>query len=213
MYADEESGDHDVGLVLLSGGEYCEITGNPLYLISFDKQKEYSFYRDDVPVHYEYRAMHVPTYQPGDYPEIDDAIQADTEEHYDKDQILPFHLIALASQGRRAIAYLKADLDNLGLLLRKGLDWHTSGWTLSKMATFSRSLEFFFSGRINNILRCSYPMIYTVFSGGDDLLLVGPWNHLHDFARQLRQEWKAYTFGNPQLTLSVGVSLTRPMTR
>ncbi|MGI6456362.1 MAG: type III-A CRISPR-associated protein Cas10/Csm1 [bacterium] len=213
VYADEESGDHELlGWSFSLAESTAKLRGNPLYLISFDKQKEYSFYRDDVPVHYEYRAMHVPTYQPGDYPEIDDAIQADTEEHYDKDQILPFHLIALASQGRRAIAYLKADLDNLGLLLRKGLDWHTSGWTLSKMATFSRSLEFFFSGRINNILRCSYPMIYTVFSGGDDLLLVGPWNHLHDFARQLRQEWKAYTFGNPQLTLSVGVSLTRPMT-
>ncbi|HQH71836.1 MAG TPA: hypothetical protein PK360_07130, partial [bacterium] len=41
--------------------------------------------------------------------------------------------------------------------------------------------------------------------------LVGPWNQVHDFARDLQKEWSRFTGGNPYLTLSAGVSLARSM--
>ncbi len=187
-----------------------DLDPKPLVILSYERGAERDARFASVPVHYEYRAAHVPIYHAGDYEEIDAHVGGHPEEGYQEGQILPFNLIAKAAQGRESLAYLKADMDNLGLLLRQGLEWQ-GGWTLSKLATLSRSLEFFFAGRLSHILRQSYPLIYTVFTGGDDLLLVGPWNQIHDFARDLRREWTRFTGENPYLTLSVGVSLARPM--
>ncbi|MGB9874439.1 MAG: Cas10/Cmr2 second palm domain-containing protein, partial [Hydrogenobacter sp.] len=40
----------------------------------------------------------------------------------------------------------------------------------------SRNLELFFSGVVNAIIREKFPKsIYTVYSGGDDLFLIGYW--------------------------------------
>jgi CRISPR-associated protein Csm1 len=182
-------------------------------LFSFQRGKEDEYPDAMAPVHYLYRASHVPVYQEGDNASIDDYVEHHPEDPYQNGQILAFNAIAQAATGRKAIGYLKADVDNLGLLLQKGLDWNEIGWTLSKMATFSRSLEFFFCGRVNHLLRKeNYNLIYTVFSGGDDVLLVGPWDRLHDFARSLQREWKSYTANNPHLTLSLGIHVTQPMT-
>lgn len=177
-----------------SDGGYC--------FISFKKGVEDRHSNARIPVHYEYRASYTPRDENG--------------------QIMPFDRIAEHSEGRAVVAYFKADVDNLGLLLHTGLAWRTkdekdpdakkNGWTLSKLATFSRSLDFFFSGRVENILQNDYPSVYTIFSGGDDVLLVGPWNVIHDFARTLQKEWFAFTGRNDHLTLSAGVAITRPLT-
>lgn len=192
-------------------------------LISFERHAEREYRDPSVPVHYEYRASHVPTYEAGVDPNIDRYAESNPEENIWPGQVLPFTAIAHAAKGRKTIAYLKADVDDLGYLLQHGLDWKSDsgepGWTFSKMASFSRSLEFFFSGRIENLLRGqseaeSHPFrsIYTVYSGGDDVLLVGPWNVMHDFARTLHEEWRRFCAGNERLTLSLGISLSRPLT-
>ena len=187
------------------------LPGGAYWLVSFERGAERGT-DAGVPVHYEYRASHVPLYQPDKNQDLDEYVRSDADESIRPGQILPFSAIAQTANGRKTIAYLKADVDDLGFMLRCGLDWNPVGWTFSKHAAFSRDLEFFFSGRVENLLRAEYPMIYTVFSGGDDLLLVGPWDHVHNFARRLRDEWTRFTGENQALTLSVGISLSRPMT-
>lgn len=179
------------------------------FIVSFKKQAVESIYFHDVPVYYEYRASHIPALERD---EIDEFKKNNPEEEILENVPIPFTAIAKQSTGRIALAYLKADVDSLGLILRKGMDWSETRWTLSKIATFSRSLEFFFAGRVNNLLyEDEFKMIYTVFSGGDDVFLIGPWDVIHAFANRLQQEWTRYTAGNPNLTLSVGINLTRPL--
>ncbi|MCG3200104.1 MAG: hypothetical protein GHCLOJNM_04634 [bacterium] len=215
---DSKRGEHKVFDWSFSIAEHANrLPPAAAYLISFERGAEVDYHEPMVPVRYEYRASHVPLYRRGKHPKLDEIAArmsaADTEDSLQEGQVLPFNAIAKTATGRDSIAYLKADVDNLGFLFRRGLDWNDVGWTLSKMATFSRSLEFFFSGRVHNILRePAFEMIYTVYSGGDDVLLVGPWDAIHEFARRLREEWSAFTAANPHLTLSVGIALARPMT-
>lgn len=192
IYPNTEDGDFPVlGWSFSVATKAREFAPGYTTIVSFKRGAEDSSWATSVPVFYEYRASHVP--------------QRDGE-------ILSFEEIGETAQGRKALGYLKADVDNLGYLLQHGLDWNAIGWTLSKMTSFSRSMEFFFAGRVENLLEEEeFKTIYTVFSGGDDVFLVGPWNTVHDFAFRLREEFEKYT-KNSNLTLSAGITIQRPFT-
>lgn len=110
-----------------------------------------------------------------------------------------------------SLAIVKADVDNLGMLMSCGLG---SGdgkkrYTLSRVATISRQLNFFFAYYLPNILKNDYPSIYTVFGGGDDLFLIGPWNITIDLMIKLRKDFEKYVGGNKNLHFSAGICITK----
>lgn len=87
---------------------------------------------------------------------------------------LYFDCIANKSGGKKLLGYLKADVDNLGSLFAYGLgDDLQDRNSISRLATLSRMLDLFFSGRIEQLLSIEYTDCYSVFSGGDDLLIIG----------------------------------------
>jgi len=49
------------------------------------------------------------------------------------------------------------------------------------------------------------PTIYITYSGGDDILIVGPYDDLVEFAKNLSQEFKRWTCGNDDINISAGV--------
>ncbi len=134
----------------------------------------------------------------------------------DKGNVLELTSIADMSKGRKLLGILKADIDNLGFIFSRGLI--ASGGdgkdrkSISRLTSLSRSLENFFSGYIYHLLESEYPMIYTVFSGGDDLMLIGPWDNIHDFALELYAKFQRYTCFNPSWGLSAGIGIIKPKT-
>lgn len=170
---------------------------------------------DPGPGHGRWRllARHIPLFE-------DEGLCPDCAEHgvccaapeQDPRGPLFFGCIARCSKGRPMLGFLKADVDSLGLLIGCGLPETQEGWTLSRFATFSRLMETFFSGRLEWLLRTHFPRVYTVYAGGDDLFLVGPWDVLIALAGRLREEFSRFSGGNPNLTLSCGIALTRPAT-
>lgn len=112
--------------------------------------------------------------------------------------------------GIEALGILKADVDNLGLLFACGI--RDERFTLSRLATMSRQLNNYFSIYIPYILKTDqrFNNIYTVFSGGDDLFLIGPWNRIIDFANQLINSFKRYVCHNKDITLSAGITIHKP---
>lgn len=110
--------------------------------------------------------------------------------------------------GIEALGILKADVDNLGFVFSCGLE-HNS---LSRLATLSRQMNHYFSIYIPFVLstREEFKDIYTVFAGGDDLFLIGPWNSVVEFALFLNEFFKNYVCGNSQITLSAGISVHKP---
>ncbi|MBI9093105.1 MAG: type III-A CRISPR-associated protein Cas10/Csm1 [Desulfobacterium sp.] len=115
-------------------------------------------------------------------------------------------------QGVEALGTLKVDVDKLGLLMACGLE--PERLTQSRMATLSRQLHYFFTLHLPNILQEDgrFSDVYTVFAGGDDLFLIGPWNRILDLARVLHKDFAAYVAHNPKIHFSAGITLHRPNT-
>lgn len=110
--------------------------------------------------------------------------------------------------GIEAIGILKADVDNLGLIFGYGLKRNS----LSRLASLSRQINYFFTIYLPHVLskRKEFKDIYTVFTGGDDLFMIGPWNKIVEFASFLKDSFKKYVCGNKELTISAGISISKP---
>ncbi len=52
--------------------------------------------------------------------------------------------------------------------------------------------------------------IYTVYSGGDDMVLVGPWETMIVFSIFLNLKFREFTCNNPFITLSAGLAFVKP---
>lgn len=52
--------------------------------------------------------------------------------------------------------------------------------------------------------------IYTVYSGGDDLVLIGPWETMIAFSVLLNSQFRKFTCNNPSITLSAGLTFVKP---
>lgn len=122
--------------------------------------------------------------------------------------LLTFEEIADTSTGRPALAFLKMDVDNLGWMFAHGLKREgRDRASISRVATLSRTLELFFRDHLQETLRDEFPEAYLVYSGGDDVLALGPWDKIMALAWRVREDFRGFTGNNPAWTLSAGVAL------
>lgn len=54
------------------------------------------------------------------------------------------------------------------------------------------------------------PVIYVNYSGGDDFLIIGPWDAVIMACVDIREEFGKFVCGNPDLGLSIGYTITDP---
>jgi len=115
-----------------------------------------------------------------------------------------------APAGTEALGILKADVDNLALLMGCGLP--EDQYTVTRLATLSRQLDGFFSIYLPMLLKNNprFNNVYTVFAGGDDLFLIGPWNTVSSLALYLRQQFHRYVCENTGITFSAGITVHKP---
>ncbi len=113
------------------------------------------------------------------------------------------------NKGRGAdhLAVIKADVDDLGAVFNHGLG---EMLTISRYASLSRMINYFFSGWLIDEIRNRYRMTYTVYAGGDDLLLIAPWEKALRLGMELERAFRNYVGGNPNITISMGINLMRP---
>jgi len=113
--------------------------------------------------------------------------------------------------GIEALGVLKADVDNLGLLMACGLK--KKRFTLSRLATLSRQINYYFTVYLPWFLENKgFRNVYTVFAGGDDLFLIGPWNSIIELAGSIQKSFADYVCQNKNITFSAGISLHKPHT-
>ena len=150
--------------------------------------------------------------------------KSEQKEEFKENDIIPFTVLEELSLGDKKLGYFKADVDNLGLIFMAGI----KNYTFSRIATLSRMLDLFFSLYVDRFLRdlkrellekdykdseeAKYlpeveSVVYTVFSGGDDLFLIAPWNVAIKTATLIRKEFEEYTCKNPNFGISAGLGL------
>jgi CRISPR-associated protein Csm1 len=146
--------------------------------------------------------------------------------------VLTFETMADMSVGDKRIGVLKMDVDYLGIIFAIGLIDETKERqkSISRVASLSRSMDWFFAGYLNEICKIVFEkwkdnahqagwndkadkienIFYIVYSGGDDLLIIGPWSEIPKLAKKIRDEFKEYTCNNSDINLSAGIYLCKP---
>lgn len=120
---------------------------------------------------------------------------------------LEFGEIAEHARGDHLLAVLKMDGDSLGQAF--ALTLKQTG-ELRQLGQFSHELDSFMAQTLGTELRKQeWQHIYTIFAGGDDLIAVGPWDVVLDYAGHVQKLFQVQ-FGSRRLTISGGVSLMKP---
>lgn len=114
-----------------------------------------------------------------------------------------------SSDAFKRLGVLRMDVDNLGNIFQKGIQKERA--TLSRFAALSRSFDYFFSGYLNTIQREIAPNTsFIVYSGGDDLFIVGSWEDAIKLAIKIKDDFKEFTCKNSAFSLSGGVAIVTP---
>lgn len=111
-------------------------------------------------------------------------------------------------KGIAGLMALKGDIDDLGMMFQKGI----APASFAKMASLSRQINAFFAIYLPWLCRHDgeFSNSYTVFAGGDDFFMIGPWHAQMKLARKMQQDFKRYVANNEEIHFSVGFSMTKP---
>lgn len=136
--------------------------------------------------------------------------------------------MANRAEGIKRVGYLRMDVDNLGKIFARGLN---ANQNLPKLAGLSRQMSYFFKVYLNSLaknrkdnflqyefndnFKGKFKFMTTaprqdllfIYAGGDDLFVSGAWNQVVEFAFDVYQSFRAFTGGNPNITLSGGISI------
>lgn len=148
------------------------------------------------------------------------------------ENILTFEDLGNNAVGNDKIAMLKGDVNNLGAIFGFGLKRNSQNiLTLSRYSSLSRMFDYFFtevlvkmietkekkyfmplnknsSNQTNTTNEFSYfDRIYVIFSGGDDFILVGCWDAIFEFAKDLYKEFKKYCCENKDINFSCAIEI------
>lgn len=107
------------------------------------------------------------------------------------------------------LGVLRMDVDNLGTIFQSGIPKEKA--SLARYAALSRSFDYFFSGYLNTIWANYKPQqSQIIYSGGDDLFIVGRWDTAINLAEKIRNDFKRYTCYNDRFSLSGGIAIVPP---
>lgn len=122
--------------------------------------------------------------------------------------------------GISRIGVLRMDVDNLGKIFSEAVAEEDR--TFSRMASISRKLNEFFKYYLNSIVEgrsINNPVdvanrkvseegrkLSIVYSGGDDLFIIGHWLDIVETAFDINRYFRNFT-GNPYLTISGGIAI------
>jgi CRISPR-associated protein Csm1 len=103
--------------------------------------------------------------------------------------------------GVNRIAILRADVDNLGKTFKSGISKELN--CITRMSVLSRNLTLFFQYYINELLNGK--LCTVIYSGGDDLFIVGELSDILSFVNLLRESFRKFTID--KLSFSTGIGL------
>lgn len=118
------------------------------------------------------------------------------------------------SDGIKRLGVIRADIDNLGQAFVSG--YSENEICITRTAVFSRKLSEFFKLHINKILENGVYQLYSdkeqgarnaviVYSGGDDVFVIGGWDDIIGFAIDLHNCLKKFSQGTLKISAGIGI--------
>lgn len=122
-------------------------------------------------------------------------------------------LLAERSVGIQRIGALRANIDDFAEIFARGFDEQNA--TISRTSTFSRKMALFIGRHIKDILENAEFHLCDkepkernatiIYSGGDEIFIVGAWNEIIGFMVDLQKSLKRFTQGT--MTISAGFGM------
>ena len=135
---------------------------------------------------------------------------------YEKDSPKTFEDLADDGQTRfKRLGFLRMDIDGLGNAFssifnkRENQNPHFPQM-LAAYSALSRNLDYFMKGRVNEIWAIKEGFnkyIQIIYSGGDDLFIVGKWDSVLEMAEKIRTDFNEWICFYPGLSISGGIEL------
>lgn len=129
-----------------------------------------------------------------------------------------FEEIANESKGIKRLGILRLDVDDLGKIFSLGLKSYRHKkavskrfYSLGRITTLSSQLNLFFGAIVPQIIVSDSSFskrVTVVYSGGDDLFLLGAWDAIPHIAFRIRKTFQEFTCFNPCFGLSGGITIT-----
>lgn len=109
--------------------------------------------------------------------------------------------------GIRRMAALRIDVDDLYAGFLAGFAHQGEGkyTTISRYATVSRKISSFFNVYLNELLKSYGEKVTVIYSGGDDVFMIGAWDDILDTLTIMNSYFKEWTAG--KMSFSAGVYL------
>ncbi len=149
----------------------------------------------------------------------------------EKESVMPFEDIVENNAGAKFLSLIKGDIDNLGLIMAYGLYRNQKDPNLelksdsmdlnavSRITTMSNHLKYFYSFFLNGFLKeweeqnqkenekgINENRVYTVFAGGDDLMLVTPQSSALKLVKALNCKFSEFVCNNDEVHISYSLT-------
>jgi CRISPR-associated protein Csm1 len=121
--------------------------------------------------------------------------------------VIPFNELQDRAEGIHRLGVLRLDVDDLGTLFGNG--FRKRGGLVPTVA-LSWALSMFFEGWVGQLAEAASgtrQVVYSIYSGGDDLFIVGAWDVLPHLARSITRDLQRYSVENPLVHASAGITL------
>lgn len=120
--------------------------------------------------------------------------------------------------GKDFLGVLKADIDNMGQLFINGFKKYQkeknneikeiNAINFPRIISLSRMIDYFFTFKIQKLIKDKN--VYTVFSGGDDLFLIGNYKEIIELWKDIEEKFKEFIGGNKDIHVSYSIFLIKP---
>ncbi|MGF6907606.1 type III-A CRISPR-associated protein Cas10/Csm1 [Fusobacterium sp. PH5-44] len=189
----------------------AEIEGTPFLVYYYEKRDEILEERTKC-YFQDFYGGYTPLYTKEDVDKIyKDYKNIISEEKIEENNVKSFEHIAKETASHN-LGILKGDVDNLGLIFSMGME-KNGGTSIGKISTLSRLMDGFFSYWLPKELEKEQKELgsnYVVYSGGDDFMIVGPWDKLiKETAGKINKKFVKYVGENTHITLTCGISITK----
>ncbi|MDW8301475.1 MAG: type III-A CRISPR-associated protein Cas10/Csm1 [Bacteroidia bacterium] len=114
------------------------------------------------------------------------------------------------AKGFTRLGILRMDVDNLGSIFNEGLGEEIRNF--ASLSTLSTRLDWFFSGYLNTIKEqvnktySSKNSLHILYSGGDDLFVIGRWDLIIELAGKIRKDFRDFV-GREDISISGGIAI------
>ena len=133
-----------------------------------------------------------------------------------------FEFLANKSEGKKLIGCLRMDVDNLGIIFSERIN--SDLFSPLIVSTLSKSVNLFFTNYMNLICKKQIDnplliptenrekerLVSIIYSGGDDLVMIGAWNEICEISLDIRRNFKKYVKNNKDISISGGIFLAHP---